>query len=123
MAYNNIHGQVETYIAGADLSSSQYLFVKVSGANVVVAGDGEAAVGVLWNDPTSGKAASVVRGGDPHVYAGAAIAAGIDIASDAAGKAVAATTGDIILGTTRAAAAASGDLVQINFITGGNAAA
>lgn len=123
MAYNNIHGQVETYIAGADLSSSQYLFVKVSGANVVVAGDGEAAVGVLWNDPTSGKAASVVRGGDPHVYAGAAIAAGVDIASDAAGKAVAATTGDIILGTTRAAAAASGDLVQINFITGGNAAA
>ena len=123
MAYNNIHGQVETYIAGADLSSSQYLFVKVSGANVVVAGDGEAAVGILWNDPTSGKAASVVRGGDPHVYAGAAIAAGIDIASDAAGKAVAATTGDIILGTTRAAAAASGDLVQINFITGGNAAA
>ena len=123
MAYNNIHGQVETYIAGADLSSSQYLFVKVSGANVVVAGDGEAAVGILWNDPTSGKAASVVRGGDPHVYAGAAIAAGVDIASDAAGKAVAATTGDIILGTTRAAAAASGDLVQINFITGGNAAA
>lgn len=123
MAYNNIHGQVETYIAGADLSASQYLFVKTSGATVVVAGAGEEAVGVLWNDPTSGKAASVVRGGDPNVYAGAAIAAGVDVASDAAGKAVAATTGDVILGKTRKAAEAANDLVQIEFYRGGNVSA
>lgn len=115
MAFNNIHGRVETYIAGADLSSKQYTFVKMSGADVVSAGDGEDAIGVLWNDPTSGKAASVVRGGDPHVYAGAAITAGADIASDAAGKVVPAATGDYVLGQARAAAAADGDLVQIHF--------
>lgn len=123
MAFNNIHGEVETYIAGADLTGSQYLFVIESGANVVVAGAGEAAVGVLWNDPASGRAASVVRGGDPNVYAGEALAAGVDVASDAAGKAVAATSGDVVLGKTRAAADAADDLVQISFYRGGNAAA
>jgi hypothetical protein len=120
MAYNNIHGKVETYPAGADLTGSQYLFVKASGANVVVCGDGEAAIGVLFNDPAITRAASVVRGGDPQVYAGTALAAGIDIASDAAGKAVVAATGDVVLGTTRHAAAAGDDLVMINFFQGGN---
>ena len=123
MAYNNIDGQVETYAAGADLTGSQYLFVKADGAGVQVCGNGEAAIGVLWNDPADTRAASVVRGGDPVVYAGTALAAGIDIASDAAGKAVVAASGDIILGTTRAAAAAGDDLVQINFFQGGNAVA
>lgn len=123
MPYNNIHGQVETYTAGADLTGSQYLFVKLSGAGVVVCGDGQAAVGVLWNDPANTQAASVVRGGDPQVYAGTALAAGINIASNAAGKAVVAALGDIILGTTRAAADAADDLVQINFFQGGNAVA
>lgn len=123
MAYNNIHGRVETYIAGADLSTKQYTFVVASDANVVTAGAGEAAIGVLWNDPEATRAASVVQGGDPHVYAGEAIAAGVDIASDAAGKAVAAGTGDVILGKTRHAVAAADDLVQINFYLGGNASA
>ena len=45
MAYNNIEGQVETYTAGADLTGSQYLFVKMDGAGVEVCGNGEAAVG------------------------------------------------------------------------------
>jgi len=120
MAYNNIDGQVETYIAGADLTGSQYLFVKSDGADVVVCGNGEAAVGVLFNSPADTHAASVVRGGDPVVYAGTALAAGINIASDAAGKAVVAATGDVVLGVTRAAAAAGDDLVQINFYLGGN---
>jgi len=120
MPFNNITGLVETYIAGADLTGSQYLFVKVNGATVVVAGDGEEAVGVLWNNPADTRAASVVRGGDPTVYAGAAIAAGIDVASDAAGKAVEAATGDFVLGKTRAAVASADDLVQIEFYRGGN---
>ena len=123
MAYNNIVGQAETYIAGADLTGSQYLFVKTSGANVVVCGDGEEAVGVLWNDPASGRAATVIRDGDPHVYAGAAIAAGANVASDAAGKAVTAASGDVVLGKARAAAAAADDLVQIEFYRGGNVVA
>jgi hypothetical protein len=120
MAYNNIEGMVETYTAGADLTGSQYLFVKTDGAGVQVCGDGEAAVGVLWNSPADTRAASVVRGGDPQVYAGTALAAGIDIASDAAGKAVVAATGDVVLGRTRAAAAAGDDLVMIHFFSGGN---
>mgnify|MGYP000034408268 CR=1 FL=1 len=123
MAYNNIEGMVETYAAGADLTTSQYLFVKTDGAGVVVCGAGETAVGVLFNNPAITQAGSVVRGGDPQVYAGTALAAGINIASDANGKAVVADTGDVILGTTRLAAAAGGDLVMINFFQGGNVVA
>lgn len=123
MAYNNIGPFTETYIAGADLSADQYKFVKESGATVVLAGNGDEATGVLWNDPASGRAATVVRGGDPHVYAGAAIAAGVNVGVDATGRAVLAATGDVIVGKTRAAAAAAGDLVQIEFFRGGNAVA
>jgi hypothetical protein len=117
MAFNNIYNRVETYIAGEDLTSAQYRFLKTDAAGaVVVAGAGEDVVGICWNDPAAGRATSVVRGNsDPHVYAGAAIAVGVDIAVDANGAAVAADTGDFIVGKTRYAAAAAGDLVQINF--------
>ena len=44
MPYNNIDGQVETYIAGADLTGSIYLFVKMDGAGVEVCEIGRAHV-------------------------------------------------------------------------------
>lgn len=115
MAFNNILNEVETYVAGADLSAKQYTFVTATGNSVVATGDGAAATGVLWNDPASGRAASVVRGGEPHVYAGAAIAAGAQVASDANGKAVTATSGDVILGVARHAVTAADELVMITF--------
>ncbi len=52
---------------------SQYLFVKTDGAGVVVCGAGETAVGDLFNNPAITQAGSVVRGGDPQVYAGTAL--------------------------------------------------
>lgn len=115
MAFNNIEKQVETYLAGEDLSAAQYTFVVSDGDEVSGVGAGEAATGVLWNDPTLGKAASVVRGGEPHVYAGAAVAVGAEIAADANGKAVTATSGDVILGEARTAAGGADELVMITF--------
>lgn len=115
MAFNNILNQAETYLAGEDLSAAQYTFVTSDGDEVTATGAGESATGVLWNDPATGRAATVVRGGEPHVYAGAAIAVGAEIASDANGKAVTATSTDVILGEARTAAGGAGELVMITF--------
>lgn len=113
--FANIQNRVEGYLAGADLSAKQYTFVTSDGDEVTTTGAGEAATGVLWNDPESGRAASVVRGGEPMVYAGAAIAVGAEIASDADGKAVTALSTDVILGVARTAATAEDELVTITF--------
>lgn len=114
MAYRNIDGQADTYIAGADLSAAQFTFVTSDGDEVTTTGAGLSATGVLWNDPVSGDAATVVRSGEVNVYAGEALAVGDKVASDAAGKAVVAVTDDVILGEVRVAAA-SGVLAQVTF--------
>lgn len=113
--YNNILGKAETYVAGADLSAKQYTFVTSDGDEVTTTGAGAAATGVLWNLPTSGDAATVVRGGEVNVYVGTGgLTVGAEVASDAAGKAVVATSTDVILGEARTAAAANG-LATITF--------
>lgn len=123
MAYNNIHGMAETYLAGEDLSNEIYTFVKRgSGDAVVQANAGEAAVGVLFNDPANGRAATVVRGGEPQVYAGAAVAVGAEVTSDAEGRAVTATSTDIILGYARTAAGAANELITVEFLREGQVA-
>lgn len=116
MAYNNIYGQAETYIAGADLSAAQYLFVTSDGDEVTVTGAGEAATGVLFNAPVAADAATVVRGGEVNVYVGTGgLTIGAEVASDASGKAVAATSTDVVVGIARTAAAAGG-LATITFL-------
>lgn len=105
--YENI--QTVNAVAGADLSAAQHLLVKqhsVAG-QVVLAGDGENAIGVLLNDPTSGQAATVAIGGKVKVIAGGTVAIGARVASDANGKAVTAATGDYVLGTAVNGAAAN----------------
>jgi len=115
MAYNNILGQAETYLAGADLTGKQYTFVTSDGDEVTTTGAGESATGVLWNEPVSGDAATVVRGGEVNVYVGTGgLSIGDEVTSYANGKAVAATSSDIILGEARTAAAADG-LVTMTF--------
>lgn len=87
-------------VAGADLSASQYHFVEVGAAGtIVVAGDGAHADGVVNDGPLSGRTAEVAIGGIIKVKCGGVVTRGGPVASDAAGKAVNAASGDIILGT------------------------
>ena len=110
-----------TFIAGADLSAAQFKFVKVSGANAVVASvAGEQAIGVCLVGAASGNAVTVVRSGSVSVIAGGTIAAGAAVATDAAGLAKAATTGNIVMGYAREAAVAN-QVIEIELISGGNA--
>ena len=119
MAYTaNIMDHARKYEAAGDISAEQYTFFK-RGANdtVVQSGAGEAAVGVLWNDPAAaGRMAVVITGGEPNVYAGDAIAVGDEVAADANGDAVTAVSTDIVVGIAREAAGGAGELVRIDFL-------
>lgn len=82
--------------AAADLSTKQYLFMKLSAADAAnVAGAGEAIIGVLQNKPTSGHACEIRRLGISKITAGGTITVGAKLKSDSAGRAVAASTGDL----------------------------
>jgi len=114
----------ETMVAGADLSSSQWTFVKMNTTDrtVVAAGNGEAAFGVLINDPESGAAATVVTHGRVIVEVGTGgLTAGDAVGIDANGEAVTAASTDIIVGQCVDGAAAGGR-ATIDFFKGGNAA-
>lgn len=119
MAYSNVIKNATDYLAEGDLSAEQYTFMKRgTGQTVVQAGAGEAALGVLWNDPAAAdRVAVVVTGGRPHVYAGGAVADGAEIAADANGEAVTAVSTDVVLGIALHAAA-DGELVQIDLLDG-----
>jgi len=115
----------ESMVAGADLSSAQFTFVKqnTTDREVVAAGNGDAAFGVLINDPESGEAATVVTHGRVLIEVGTGgITANDDIGVDANGKAVTAATNDIIVGKC-ITAAGSGERGTIDFFRGGNASA
>lgn len=115
MAYTNSQ-QCITLEAGVDLSAKQYFFMSVSSdGQIDPCGDGATAVGVLQNDPAAaGRAAEVCINGVTKVSAGGTIAAGAEVASDAAGEAVTAATGDVILGIALQAAT-DGDIISMVF--------
>lgn len=115
----------ESMIAGADLSSSQFTFVKMNTTDrtVVAAGNAEAAFGVLVNKPESGYAATVVTHGRVRVLVGTGgLTAGATVGVDANGAAVASATSDIIVGYCVDGASAT-EYATIDFIRGGNASA
>lgn len=114
------HGRDDvTWDVAADLSTHQFKFVKVSAAHTIaLCGLGQRAIGVLQNMPDNNKIKSAqVRqlnaGVSSKVKAGAAIAAGAKVASDANGYAITAIATYEVLGTAREAAAVIGDVIEI----------
>lgn len=100
--------------ASADLSAEQLKFVVNNGSGAAaVAGAAASALGVIQNNPTAAGTASIMVLGVSRVRAGAAIAVGAKLGSDANGKAVTATTGDTILGIALEAAAADEDIIPV----------
>lgn len=77
--------------AGADLSSSQYLFVKLnsSGQVVAIAANTDKPYGILQNAPTSGQPAEVMLAGISKVQGDANLAKADQIGASADGQAAA----------------------------------
>ena len=114
-----------TLVAGEDLSAAQFKFVTLEADGQADLADtaGEGCYGVLLNQPIAGKAATVCVAGKVLVEAGGTIAAGQTVACAADGTAVVAgTTGHIIMGYAYEAAV-DGQIIAIELIQGGNAAA
>lgn len=118
MAYEISNNSLKiTLPAGADLSTKQYYFVKVnsSGNAVLCAAATDAPIGVLQNNPISGAEATIVVVGGTKLVAGAAIAAGIKIGTDSAGKADAKVAGtdttEYTVGQVLLASAADADVI------------
>lgn len=113
--YSNVAGNAETYQAGSDLTDKQFHLVVSDGDEVNVPSAGTTATGVLFNNPASGFAATVVRAGEPNVFVGTGgVAVGDKLATDADGKVVTAASGDVVVGEAREAGAAD-TLVRITF--------
>ena len=109
-------------IAGAAVSIAR--FVKMSGAKVIqCAADTDDAVGVSMTAAAADLdsiAVAAYDGGIVEVTAGAAITAGVPVASDATGRALAAVTGDRVLGYAQKAAAAAGEVIDVLLVKGGH---
>lgn len=108
-----------TVEAGADLSADQFKFVQVASDEQVdvVSSAGGDAIGVLQNDPAAaGRAATVCYAGVSKVIAGATVAAGAKIQSDASGLAITAATGDAVLGVALKGGAAN-EVIEVLLVS------
>ncbi|MCK4454537.1 DUF2190 family protein [Candidatus Parcubacteria bacterium] len=109
----------KTKLASEDLSAKQYYFVQMDSSGDMEIGEGatDLLLGVLQDKPESGQAGTYRHEGTTKVVASGAIAIGADVTSDAAGKAVTTTTqGDKVKGIALEAAAADGDIIEIQLV-------
>jgi len=113
-----------TFVAGSDLTAAQFKFVSLAadGQVDVTAAAGGNAIGILSNNPDVGQAATVTVSGGYMVEAGGTITAGDQVQSSATGTALLAATNDVVLGYALEDAVI-GQIMRIEFITGGNLAA
>lgn len=101
MAYQVPGYKLTAHAADSDLSNSQYLFVEISGENLVdVASDtSEIAIGVLQNDPNEGEEAEIMVSGVSKVYTSDDnISAGDPVTWNDDGEVVVATAEDYVVG-------------------------
>lgn len=106
---------IQAFLAGADLSASQYKVVKWDTTNnsVVLCGSAEKPMGILMNAPASGETAEVaVQGGAKIKIASTMSTIGASVASAASGVARAAVAGEWAIGTTQDAGV-SGDIIPV----------
>lgn len=131
MAYEiNNYSVRATFVAGADLSTKQYTFVKLNSSGEVIAAAAatDIPIGVLQNNPASGAEASVTIVGGTKIVAGAAIGEGGLVGTSSTGKAVALVAGTdttkYVVGTLLTESGADGDIVSavVNCANPGRAA-
>lgn len=123
MAFESVRrGGIPGLTASADLTGSQFLFAIVDGEKTVgLAGNGEAADGVIQNKPDSGQAVALAIPGDTSkVRAGAAVAAGAEVMSNASGEGITlAGSGSVSLGKCLTAVANAAELMTVALSTPG----
>jgi hypothetical protein len=110
-----IPGFTFTRVAGADLSSDQYKYVKLSTTDTVIlcAAATDVPIGILQNAPTSGQGATIMVTGISKVNSDAALSIGNVIGTSGDGQADAKTVGsdttEYVVGVVLEASGAAGE--------------
>lgn len=114
MAYNLL-GFMMTLEAAQDLSSSQYCAVNIdTNGKAALPSAGGRIVGVVQNDPTSGKETTIQIAGVTKMIAAGAVNLGDYVKVDAAGKAVATSTAaDKTVGICVVAGTGAGQTISV----------
>lgn len=102
--------------ASGDLSAGQHHFVEIDGNGqiVLISGSGDPAIGVLQNKPVAqGNEGAIMGTGISKVVAGAAVTVGALVMSNAAGRAITATSGEVVLGRALEAAGGDGEVIPV----------
>lgn len=118
-----IHDGSQT-TAAADLSSSQFLAVKITAARQVNLANtgGEAIYGILQNKPTQGQAADVGILGVSKAVAGGSFSAGAQLMTNTSGQLVTASSTNHRVAFAIEAATGSGQIVTVALVPQGAAA-
>lgn len=100
---------------GVEIASRRFVKSVAGSApdSVELCGDGERAMGVSMQSIEDEERGNVQTSGKAIVVAAVAIAAAVDVASDATGKAVVATTGEVVMGRTVTASTGADEEVEI----------
>lgn len=111
--------QTRTKIVNADMTTKQYFIMKASSTKMALCTAGVQPIGVLQDTPAAdGRPGCLGFDGVSKVVAGGAITAGDYVASDSAGKAVTAVSGDFPLGIAETAATTDGDVISVSLMPG-----
>jgi hypothetical protein len=116
MATSNSVNTLGDLTASADLRTSQFLAVRITGSRTVglISASTQVPIGILQNKPNTGEAAEVAISGKVKAIAGAAITAGAEVMVNASGQVItAATTGNRAFGVAVSTAAGANELVEI----------
>jgi hypothetical protein len=120
MAGQFIQAFHKTFKANADMANPYRIVTLSAGQNEVELANAatDELLGVIAHKADAGKAVKVHVLGSFLVEAGAAITKGARVTSDSSGRAVAASTGNMVLGRAQQAATAAGELVEVFFTPG-----
>ena len=109
--------------ANADISGARCVAMSLSNGKLALPSAGASVLGISIGETdtnvASGTEITVQVKDIGKWIAGEALAAGDELATDAAGKAVKATAGDFIVGTALSAVTAAGSLVQVQISKSG----
>jgi hypothetical protein len=118
MAYE-VPGRVVSKITAASFASGQYRACVLNSSGLAaVPANGAAIYGVVQNDPASGESAAVMIDGVTKWEAGAAIAAGANVATENDGRCITAAAGDVVCGIAEVAAGAAGVYIAVKLDRG-----
>ncbi len=118
MSVSQLGNHLWSVNAGADLTGKLFYLAKLdSSGNIVTATLGSTVLGPIIEEATSGNPATVQMSGIGKVILATGLAVNTRIASDAAGKAIAAVTDDFEIGTLLVGGS-TGDIVPFMIATG-----